>query len=98
AYKATLMDTPTELGTYRLTIPENAIIVLDNAGVSGPNKEATFDYNVTYVSVEDILADATSFDVYTLNGVCVLCNASAEDVKLLDKGVYIINGRKVALR
>ena len=98
AYKATLMDTPTELGTYRLTIPENAIIVLDNAGVSGPNKEATFDYNVTYVSVEDIIAEATSFDVYTLNGVCVLRNASAEDVKLLDKGVYIINGRKVALR
>ena len=98
AYKATLMDTPTELGTYRLTIPENAIIVLDNAGVSGPNKEATFDYNVTYASVEDIIADATSFDVYTLNGVCVLRNASAEDVKLLDKGVYIINGRKVALR
>ena len=98
AYKATLMDTPTELGTYRLTIPENAIIVLDNAGVSGPNKEATFDYNVTYVSVEDIIAEATSFDVYTLNGVCVLRNASAEEVKLLDKGVYIINGRKVALR
>ena len=98
AYKATLMDTPTELGTYRLTIPENAIIVLDNAGVSGPNKEATFDYNVTYVSVEDIIAEATSFDVYTLNGVCVLRNASAEDVKLLDKGFYIINGRKVALR
>ena len=98
AYKATLMDTPTELGTYRLTIPENAIIVLDNAGVSGPNKEATFDYNVTYASVEDIIAEATSFDVYTLNGVCVLRNASAEDVKLLDKGVYIINGRKVALR
>ena len=98
AYKATLMDIPTELGTYRLTIPENAIIVLDNAGVSGPNKEATFDYNVTYASVEDIIAEATSFDVYTLNGVCVLRNASAEDVKLLDKGVYIINGRKVALR
>ena len=98
AYKATLMDTPTELGTYRLTIPENAIIVLDNAGVSGPNKEATFDYNVTYASVEDIIAEATSFDVYTLNGVCVLRNASAEDVKLLDKGVYIINSRKVALR
>jgi hypothetical protein len=53
---------------------------------------------VTYVSVEDIIAEATSFDVYTLNGVCVLRNASAEDVKLLDKGVYIINGRKVALR
>ena len=41
------MDTPTELGTYRLTIPENAIIVLDNSGESGPNKEATFEYVVT---------------------------------------------------
>ena len=98
AYKATLMDTPTELGTYRLTIPENAIIVLDNAGVSGPNKEATFDYNVTYVSVEDILADATEFSVYSINGVCLLTNAKAEDLKQLEPGIYIINGRKVALR
>ncbi|MBQ2399062.1 MAG: hypothetical protein II308_03205, partial [Muribaculaceae bacterium] len=95
AYKATLMDTPTELGTYRLTIPENAIIVLDNAGVSGPNKEATFDYNVTYVSVEDILADATEFNVYNINGVCLLTNAKAEDLKQLEPGIYIINGRKV---
>ena len=98
AYKATLMDTPTELGTYRLTIPENAIIVLDNAGVSGPNKEATFDYNVTYVSVEDILADATEFNVYSINGVCLLTNAKAEDLKQLEPGIYIINGRKVFIR
>ena len=98
SYKATLMDTPTELGTYRLTIPEAAVIVLDNAGVSGPNKETTFDYVVTYSSVEDILAEATEFNVYSINGVCLLTNAKAEDLKQLEPGIYIINGRKVALR
>ena len=98
SYKATLMDTPTELGTYRLTIPEAAVIVLDNAGVSGPNKETTFDYVVTYSSVEDILAEATEFNVYSISGVCLLTNAKAEDLKQLEPGIYIINGRKVALR
>ena len=98
AYTVTLDREPTELGIYRLVIPEAAVIVLDNAGVSGPNMETTFDYNVTYASVGDILAEATSFDVYSLNGVCLLTNAKAEDLKQLDKGIYIINGRKVALR
>jgi len=98
AYTATLTSTPTEFGTYRLTIPEGAIIVLDNAGVSGPNKEATFDYVVTCSSVEDVLAEATEFTVYSINGVCLLTNAKAEDLKQLEPGIYIINGRKVALR
>ncbi len=98
AYTATLTSTPTEFGTYRLTIPEGAIIVLDNAGVSGPNKEATFDYVVTCSSVEDALAEATEFTVYSINGVCLLTNAKAEDLKQLEPGIYIINGRKVALR
>ena len=98
SYKAILMDTPTELGTYRLTIPEAAVIVLENAGVSGPNKETTFDYVVTYSSVEDILAEATEFNVYSINGVCLLTNAKGEDLKQLEPGIYIINGRKVALR
>jgi hypothetical protein len=81
-----------------LTIPEAAVIVLDNAGVSGPNKETTFDYVVTYSSVEDILAEATEFNVYSINGVCLLTNAKAEDLKQLEPGIYIINGRKVFIR
>ena len=98
AYTVTLDREPTELGIYRLVVPEAAVIVLDNAGISGPNKETTFDYNVTYSSVDGIIAEATSFDVYSLNGVCLLTNAKAEDLKQLDKGIYIINGQKVALR
>ena len=98
AYTVTMDRAATEAGIYRLVIPEAAVIVLDNAGVSGPNKEETFDYNVITVGIEDILNDATSFEVYTINGVRVLRNASAEDVKLLDKGIYIINGRKVIIR
>ena len=98
AYTVTLDREPTELGIYRLVVPEAAVIVLDNAGISGPNKETTFDYNVTYSSVDGIIAEATSFDVYSLNGVCLLTNAKAEDLKQLEPGIYIINGQKVALR
>ena len=98
AYTVTLDREPTELGIYRLVIPEAAVIVLDNAGVSGPNMETTFDYNVTYASVSDNIAEATSYDVYSLNGVCLLTNAKAEDLKQLDKGLYIINGQKVIIR
>ena len=98
AYTATIIGTPTEEGTYRLTIPEGVITILDNDGISGPVKETTFDYNVESVSVEDIFAEATSSDVYTLDGVCVLRNANADDIKLLEKGIYIINGCKVVIR
>ena len=98
AYTVTMDRAATEEGIYRLVIPEAAVIVLDNAGVSGPNAEVTFDYNVITVGIEDILNDATSFEVYTINGVRVLRNASTEDLKQLDKGIYIINGQKVFIR
>jgi hypothetical protein len=81
-----------------LTIPEGVITILDNDGISGPVKETTFDYNVESVSVEDIFAEASSSDVYTLDGVCVLRNANADDIKVLEKGIYIINGCKVVIR
>ena len=98
AYTVTMDRAATEEGIYRLVIPEAAVIVLDNAGVSGPNAEVTFDYNVKYSSVGNIFAEATSFNVYTLNGVCLLTNAKAEDLKQLEKGIYIINGQKVFIR
>ncbi|MCM1522085.1 MAG: leucine-rich repeat domain-containing protein [Muribaculaceae bacterium] len=37
-------------------------------------------------------------DVYTLQGVCVMRKASADDIKKLVSGFYIIGGRKVFVR
>ena len=35
-----------------------------------------------------------SFDIYNLQGVCVLRNASIDDLRSLPKGIYIANQRK----
>ena len=98
AYTVTMDRAATEAGIYRLVIPEAAVIINDLNGVSGPNKEVTFDYNVTAAGIEGIINDATSFDVYGVNGVRVLRNANAEELNQLQKGIYIVNGKKVVIR
>lgn len=97
AYTVTMDRQATEFGIYRLVIPEAAVTVNDNEGASGPNKKATFDYNVTYSSVESIATEASEFNVYSINGVCVLKNANVKDLKSLDKGIYVIKGQKVII-
>lgn len=46
--------------------------------------------------IEDAISDSNT--VYTFNGIRVLENASADRVKALPAGFYIINGRKVVIR
>jgi hypothetical protein len=43
-------------------------------------------------------ADAGSFTVYTINGICVLRNADKESLNTLENGFYVINGKKVLIR
>ena len=50
-----------------------------------------------YVSVEEIAED-TNFDVYSVNGMVIKRNANKADVKDLDPGVYVINGKKVLVK
>lgn len=47
--------------------------------------------------IEDILTDASSVDVYGINGILLLHNATLEDVKSLAPGVYVIGNRKVLI-
>lgn len=47
--------------------------------------------------VDDIIADGATAVVYNLRGVEVMRDATAADLKLLPKGIYIVNGRKVVL-
>lgn len=98
SYTFTPFYPPTEEGKYQLIVPARAVYITDADGIYGPNEEHVFEYTLTELSVEGIDAEATDLNVYSLTGVCVLRNAKAADLKGLEKGIYIVNGKKVAIR
>ena len=98
AYTFTPYYPPTEAGQYRLIIPARAVYVTDNNDVTGPNDELVVDYTATVSSIEGINTDATNLNVFSIDGVCLLRNASANDLKQLQKGIYIVNGKKMVIR
>ncbi|MBQ8336551.1 MAG: choice-of-anchor J domain-containing protein [Bacteroidaceae bacterium] len=99
ACKLSLDTLPTEQGKYRLIIPEAIVIIKDNAGVIGHNKSFMADYNVTaYTNVEDITKEVTEINVYDINGVQILHKAKKDALKLLQSGVYLINGKKILIK
>lgn len=89
------------------------LIVKANDATVSPDAEGRFvvpvtaDTNISiandgHVGVNDILegenGEAVSFEVYNLQGIRVLSNASADDVRNLPAGIYIVNGKKVAIK
>ncbi len=82
-------------GTYTLVLPKGSYLV---NGIEG--NELTFSYTVSAQdAVKAIFVDGVeSVDVYNLNGVRILKNANAEEIRNLDTNVYIINGQKYLLR
>lgn len=74
------------------------------AGVMGYaiNKNMYFTYIMTGVEagVEEIIAEAPAngvYTVYNLNGVKIMETKQPEALNNLDKGIYIINGKKVKI-
>ena len=49
-------------------------------------------------SIESILNEANTAEVYTISGILVKRNATREDLKGLKKGIYIINGKNVLVK
>ena len=98
AYTLTPFDFPTEKGLYRLIIPAESIYVTDDNGVIDSNKEYFVDYSVTEVGITIINAESKCLNVYSIEGICILRNASMQDINNLQKGIYIINGKKVIIR
>lgn len=45
-------------------------------------------------SVKEIVNNAATYNVYNTLGVLLLRNATSDDLKRLDSGIYIVNGRK----
>lgn len=86
-------------GVYTLTVMAGALNFNDD-----PDNVNAGDIVFTYTIMTEtgigslVAAGGGKVDVYGLNGVLVLRDADAAAVRSLAKGLYIINGRKVALR
>jgi hypothetical protein len=64
--------------------------------VSGTN---TVDISMDALSgINSILADGLSNDVYNLQGICVLRQANKAQLRQLPAGLYIMNGKKIAIK
>lgn len=48
--------------------------------------------------IDQILADGQTADVYTVSGIMVKRGATADDVRSLPSGIYIINGSSVVIK
>lgn len=83
------IDNPVEGQRYRLQAWSGG----DTLG-----KPLTVVFTDIETGVAFVEADAPAvFTVYSLDGVMVLKNASAEALKALPRGIYIVNGLKLAL-
>lgn len=94
----TLNKTVAEAGTYTLTIPENTFTSLDGT-VYNPELSYTFTVDPTLSGIGATAADGSAdVEVYTLGGVLVARGQAAGVLGSLKPGVYVVNGRKVAVR
>ena len=92
-----LSEPVTENGVYEVVIPARAIYTENfEDGVAGIcNPEIKLLYTVGEGSGVGSVAAEVAGAVYDVNGRIVLRNASAADINSLQKGVYIIGGKKV---
>lgn len=86
----------TEAGRYRITFSDQTFY-FDNAQGSD-FIQAWYEVDPTYTGIEGVGAESGLFTVYNLQGILVLSDATADDVKALPAGIYIVNGKKVALK
>lgn len=72
---------PQEDGTYRVVLTVDSDINVEVGVASG---------------IENVMpSDEEANDVYTMDGILVMKNASRSQIDGLAKGMYIINGKKL---
>ena len=82
-------------GTFQFTIPVGMVTITDNNDVVGKNKDnIVATYHSEGLSVDTIGVDAKNLNIYTVSGMLIKRNGTYEDVKALESGIYIINGKK----
>lgn len=88
-----------DAGEYQLVIPEGYFTLAFENGATAENQEITADYKIATSGIVDITADSRiTGDVYNTVGALVLKGATAEQVKALSAGLYIVGGVKVLVK
>lgn len=102
--RAVVAEEVTEEGAYTLVIPAR-LIFEGNDEWGNSVVDYAPEIRINYTIGEDegdgidaILAEGGTVDVYTVSGVLVKKDAGAADLKSLKKGIYIINGKKMAVK
>lgn len=88
-------------GSYTLIIEEGTVIFEDSSWAMYINGEAyiSLELNEVATSIESVLdGNDGLISVYNLQGVKVLETRDASAIRELNKGIYIINGKKVAVK
>lgn len=95
-FKFKFAEAPEAETIYELSFNYGAFYV-DNA-YDTPNLEFAVVFNKESGVAEIIGSTAEGYTVVTMDGKVVFTNGTFDQVKALDKGIYIINGKKVAVR
>lgn len=95
----------TEEGIYKLYIKKGAFVVLGddengNEVVVDDVQPIEWIYVLVGTGIENVpgFDNNTVYNVFSVNGTVVLRNGSSDDVNNLEKGLYIINGKRVMIR
>lgn len=81
-------------GEYTWTIPANSINVTDAKGYQHYNNEIVYRWTLKASGVDTLAADTVA-DVYSIDGRIVLRKATRAQMANLQRGIYIINGKKI---
>lgn len=84
-----------EKGAYTLELPAGTFIC---DGMNSVTASYVYEISGIKTGVDEINAETTNRDIYHINGTLIRRNAGAEIINSLDKGIYIINGRKVIVK
>lgn len=103
----TLPEEIATAGTYRLVIPEKTVINswymdTDDFGISGGafyNPEHVYEYTIVSSGISSPVADTLEgiVEVYSIQGVLLRKADASVALRGLPKGIYIVNGQKMAL-
>ena len=98
----TLVNPVTDNGNYVVVIPSRTFFdeaYANSEGKSGVcNPEIRLSYTVDTGLGVDAISDASNSNVYDMQGRIVLTDATSDAIKTLDKGIYIVGGKKVVVK
>lgn len=90
-------------GEYTLTIPEGMVNFKKNG--KDPYEEGLYSEQLVYtwtvdgsMGVDSFESDAADLNIYSVNGMLIKRNGTKEDLKNLETGIYVVNGKKVFVR